>query len=60
VGADTESLARIVTAVRTELQNDRRSSFWPNFWVNLSTNFIVGLVFFGLGVVVTLYLSQPH
>jgi hypothetical protein len=46
--------------LRDELTADRRKSFWPNVGVSLLTNFIVGLIFFVLGVVVTLYLSQPH
>jgi hypothetical protein len=49
-----------MTAFRTELENDRRSAFWPNFWSNLAQNVIVGAIFFVLGILVTLYLGQPH
>ncbi len=42
------------------LEAERRKSFWPNLWLNLFTNFVTNLIFFILGVVVTLYLSHPH
>lgn len=42
-------------AVREELRAERRESFWPNFWLNVGTNFVVGGIFFGLGIATTLY-----
>lgn len=50
----------ILKSFQAALVEDRRKSFWPNLWLNLFTNFLTNLVFFILGVVVTLYLSQPH
>ncbi len=47
-------------ALRAELQTDRRKSFWPNLWLNLGTNFFTNLIFFILGIFVTLWATQPH
>jgi hypothetical protein len=42
-------------AVRDELRAERRASFWPTFWLNLGTNFVVGVIFYALGIATTLY-----
>lgn len=52
---DTE-VSRIRAAVRAELRDERTATFWSNFWTNLATNFVVGLIFFALGVIV----GQAH
>jgi len=47
-------------ALRVELTADRRKSFWPDLWLNLGTNFFTNLIFFALGVIVTLWTTHPH
>jgi hypothetical protein len=48
----------IQLAVRSELHSAQRKSFWPTFWLNLGTNFITNLIFFAIGVAVTLWTTQ--
>jgi hypothetical protein len=50
----------ILRFFQSELELSAAKSFWPNFWMSVSTNFLVGMVFFILGVVITLLTTQPH
>jgi hypothetical protein len=50
----------VVDELADALARKRLEVFWPNLRRNLLTNFITNLVFFALGVVVTLLTTQPH
>lgn len=49
-----------VMEIEEALADKRHRDFWPNLRRNLLTNFITNLLFFILGVVVTLLTTQPH
>ncbi|HEY7341725.1 MAG TPA: hypothetical protein VH591_12640 [Ktedonobacterales bacterium] len=50
----------VVDEIANALANKRLEVFWPNLRCNLLTNFVINLVFFTLGVVVTLMITQHH
>lgn len=54
------NLRTVRAAMHRELELERMISFRANFWLNLLTNFITNLVFFILGVVVTLLTTRPR
>jgi hypothetical protein len=57
---ESSSMRALRTALRDEIDDAQRKSFWPTFWLNLGTNFLTNLFFFILGIAVTLLLSQAH
>jgi hypothetical protein len=50
----------VVDEIAEALASKRVDVFWPNLRLNLLTNFVTNLVFFILGVVVTLLTTQHH
>jgi hypothetical protein len=50
----------LASMLRYELGAHARRSFWPNLLLNLFSSFFANLVFFALGIIVTLWTTHPH